>query len=179
MKKIFAMLLSVMMIAAMSLTTFAAELPANATDDATSKDVTASYVAGTSADAVYLVDIAWGSLEFTYTSASEGTWNPESHTYDDAAEASWTCADGANKIVVTNHSNAAVAVEIANSNVMDGVSLIWSNNSLELATADNGQGENGTGVPTTASALLTVEGAIAETTNKVTLGTVTITLKTN
>ena len=178
MKKFFAILLAVMMIAAMSVTAFAAELPENATDDTKSKDVTANYVAGTSADAVYLVEIVWGSMEFTYTAASEGTWKPESHTYDGATAASWTCDDGANKIEVTNHSNAAVVVNITNSNVTEGITLTWDDASLELATADNGV-DGAAGTPTTATATLMVSGTLAETTQKVTIGTVTLTLNTN
>ena len=175
MKKIFSILLAVMMIAAMSVTAFAAELPTDATDDTKSKDVTANYVAGTSAGAVYLVEIEWGSMEFTYTAASEGTWDPENHTYDGVTAASWTCADGADKIKVTNHSNDAVVVDITNSNVTDGITLTWDNASLELATADNGV-DGAAGTPTTATATLTVSGTLAENTEKVTIGTVTLTL---
>lgn len=178
MKKIFSILLAVMMIAAMSVTAFAAELPENATDDAKSKDVTANYVAGESVGTVYKVDIEWGSMEFTYTAASEGTWDPESHTYDGATAASWACVDGADKIEVTNHSNAAVVVDITNSNVTDGITLTWDDASLELATADNGV-DGAAGTPTTATATLTVSGTLAETTAKVTIGTVTLTLNTN
>lgn len=176
MTKLFSLLLAVMMIATMSVTAFAANVDDTNTSD--SKNVTANYVAGTSADAVYLVDIAWGSVMFTYTSASEGTWDPETHTYDGATAAKWTCAEGANKIDVTNHSNAAVTVEITNSNVMDGVTLTWSDASLELATADNGV-NGAAGTPTTASATLEVTGAISDTGSTQTLGTVTVTLKTN
>ena len=69
----------------------------------------------------------------------------------------------------------AVVVDIANSNVTDGITLTWDDASLELATADNG--ENGAaGTPTTATAKLTVSGNLAETTDKVTIGTVTLTL---
>lgn len=175
MKKILTFLLAALILMSLSVTAFAAELPDNATDDNKSKDITANYVAGTSAGAVYLVDIAWGSLEFTYTSASEGAWNPETHTYDGASAASWTCEAGANEVKVTNHSNAAVVVSIANSNVTEGITLTWDDASLELATADNG--ENGAaGTPTTATAKLTVSGDLAETTEKVTIGAVTLTL---
>lgn len=175
MKKIFAILLAALMLMSLSVTAFAAELPDNTTDDNKSKDVTANYVEATSTGAVYLVDIAWGSMEFTYHAASEGTWNPETHTYDGAAVASWTYDAGANEVKVTNHSNVAVVVDIANSNVTDGITLTWDDASLELATADNG--ENGAaGTPTTATAKLTVSGDLAETTDKVTIGTVTLTL---
>lgn len=62
---------------------------------------------------VYSIDITFGSMVFTYTTAAEGTWNPDTHTYDGTTSASWSCNEGANLITVENHSNAAVDVNIA------------------------------------------------------------------
>ena len=45
-------------------------------------------------------------MEFTYTSASEGTWDPETHDYTNKQDASWSFVN--NKITVTNHSNTEV-----------------------------------------------------------------------
>ena len=74
-------------------------------------DVTVTYPMG-GTTVVYSIDIVFGSLIFTYTGAIEGTWNPETHVYDGAAPATWSCEQDANLITVTNHSNAAVEVEI-------------------------------------------------------------------
>jgi|GEM_PF-1871511 len=143
----------------------------------TSKDVTANYVAGQTSEPVYMVDISWGSMTFTYTAASTGTWNPTTHTYDGVTAAKWTCAENANKITVTNHSNAAVTATITESNVTEGITFAWDKTTLELATADNG--ENGAaGTPTTASALLTVSGTLTASEELETIGTVTVTLET-
>ncbi len=173
MKKILSLVLALALVMSLGITAFAAEINGD-----NSKDVTANYQAGEASQKVYLVDIVWGSLEFTYTDASEGTWDPETHTYTGTKAAEWSCAEGANKVEVTNHSNAEVTVEIANSNVLQGVTMTWDKATLTLPTADNG--ENGAaGTPTTDSALLTVTGAITDTGAKQTLGTVTITLKTN
>ena len=178
MKKIFALILAVMMIATMSVTAFAAELDADKVTGDKSKDVTAYYVAGQSTGPVYMVDIAWGSMEFTYTAASEGTWNPESHTYDGVTAAGWTYAENANKVTVTNHSNAAVSVAITESNLAEGVAFDWDKDNFTLASADNGQGENGAGKPVSDSAELTVSGDLAKPENneKVTIGTITVTI---
>lgn len=69
-------------------------------------DVYVTYQEGESSATIYSVDIVWESMEFTYTSASEGTWDPNTHTFTDKESASWSFAN--NKITVTNHSNADV-----------------------------------------------------------------------
>ena len=69
-------------------------------------DVYVTYQEGESSATIYSVDIVWESMEFTYTAASEGTWNPSTHTFIGVEGASWSFAN--NKITVTNHSNANV-----------------------------------------------------------------------
>ena len=71
-----------------------------------SHDVYVTYQEGESSPTIYSVDIVWESMEFTYTSASEGTWDPSTHAFTDNESASWSFAN--NKITVTNHSNAEV-----------------------------------------------------------------------
>lgn len=62
--------------------------------------------------AVYSIDIIWDDLAFTYSTGSN-LWNPGDHSYTnpDAAPAGWTDKDG--NIIVKNHSNAAVSIDIA------------------------------------------------------------------
>ena len=69
-------------------------------------DVYVTYQEGESSATIYSVEIVWESMEFTYTAASEGTWNPSTHTFTDKESASWSFAN--NKITVTNHSNANI-----------------------------------------------------------------------
>ena len=71
-----------------------------------SAEVKGTYQPGGSGAVVYSVDIAWTDMNFTYTGAGEGTWNPETHQYEGGTEASWT--DSNASVTVTNHSNAAV-----------------------------------------------------------------------
>ena len=71
-----------------------------------SRNVYVTYQEGKSSATIYSVDIVWQSMEFTYTSASEGTWDPETHDYTNKQDASWSFVN--NKITVTNHSNTEV-----------------------------------------------------------------------
>lgn len=50
------------------------------------------------------------SMSFTYSEASLGTWNPETHEYEGGGgEGGWT-ADGDASVTVINHSNTAIRV---------------------------------------------------------------------
>ncbi len=114
MKKLFALLLAVMMTATLAVPAFAATaIDGNNATSAAGKDagdysigVNGTYVSGSAADDVISVDISWGAMNFTYTDASQGTWDPETHGYIGATEGGWST----NKpgITVTNHSNVGI-----------------------------------------------------------------------
>ena len=74
--------------------------------EASTQNVTGHYVSGGESSVVYSVDISWDPLDFTYTDAFKGNWNPTTHEYEGGTEASWT--PGNATITVTNHSNAAI-----------------------------------------------------------------------
>ena len=169
-KSIFKIMLAVMLCFSMSVNAFASE-----PGETDSKDVVADYN-GTAPDPVYSVEITWGSLAFTYNAENAGTWNPDEYVYEGSTGESWTCEPGANRITVTNHSNAAVTATIANSDVKDGITLTWSKTKLELGTADNGKGEGGKGTPVSDYAELAVAGSITNTGASQKLGSVTVTL---
>ena len=86
MKKILTLMLSLALLCVMAVPAMAADT-IDRKGGSTSADVKGTYVPGSGTATVYSVDIAWGSLEFTYTDASKGTWNPENHSYDGAVAA--------------------------------------------------------------------------------------------
>ena len=100
-------------------------------------DVYVTYQEGESSATIYSVDIVWESMEFTYTSASEGTWDPNTHTFTDKESASWSFAN--NKITVTNHSNADVNTSFsytpaANFSAVSGAFVDVHKNAIHNAT---------------------------------------------
>lgn len=174
MKKLLVIILTLAMLCTLSVAASAASpiTSAGGTDQA---DVTGTYVPGSATDTIYRVDITWGSMEFTYTDAAEGTWNPQEHKYDGATDAAWTCADGANKVTVTNHSNAAVKATLSYSAAtgFEAVSGSFDNATITLATAVGTAKDNAP----TGSAMLTLTGALPKnTTAGTTIGSVTVTL---
>ncbi len=142
-----------------------------------SADVKADYQAGTPEKAVYNVDITWGSLEFTYTDSSKGTWNPTTHKYDGAEGAEWTWETGANEITVTNHSNTAVTATATYTpkSGYESVSLIFDKGTVNLGTADNGA-VGGAGTPTSDTITVTPSGTLKESKTRAVIGTITITI---
>lgn len=169
MKKIFAIVLSIVMLVCMSTTAFAADVTNQGTGAYTG-NVTGSYVAGGSGGTVYSVDIKWEGLSFTYEAA--GTqWNPGTHQYEENGEAGWASNTGT--ITVTNHSNAAITAvpsyTAAEGYASAGVS--FSTDSLSvISAATNNQAESGT-------ITVTPTGSLPAGTDKATIGTITITIQ--
>lgn len=102
-----------------------------------SHDVYVTYQAGASSPTIYSVDIVWQSMEFTYTAASEGTWDPETHAYTNKQNASWSFAN--NRITVTNHSNAEVKAKFTytsatNFRAVNGAFVDVHKNAIDNAT---------------------------------------------
>lgn len=130
MKKIISVLLAVALIAAMSVTVFAAtpaaqtiqELSGTATGQV---DVKIAKNAEQDITKVYYVDVTWDSLDFTYTfnKSKTNTWQPGSHTYTEEGNANANWDKTSATVTVTNHSNAAVVVSAAAPTAMNGVSV--------------------------------------------------------
>lgn len=138
-------------------------------------EISGTYTPGT-ADEIISVDVAWEAMDFTYTGASQGTWNPVTHAYEGAIEGGWS--DNTPAITVTNHSNVAVNATLSFTANVTGVvgtftevSGTENDNILELATAE------GTAVADapTATANFGISGAAIDADK--TLGTITVTIK--
>ena len=171
MKKLFATLLAVAMLASMTVTAFAAETNTGTQD--TEITVNGSFVPGTAADEIISVDVAWEAMDFTYTGASQGTWNPVTHAYEGAIEGGWS--DNTPAITVTNHSNVAVNATLGFTADVTGVvgtftevSGTENDNILELATAEGTEVANAP----TATANFGISGAAIDADK--TLGTITV-----
>ena len=137
-----------------------------------SAEVKGTYHPGGSGAVVYSVDIAWTDMNFTYTGAGEGTWNPETHQYSGSSEGAWTASD--ESITVTNHSNAAVkaTAKFEADSGYESTSMEFGNNGATVATAE------GTQVSAAPSATITVTpgGTLAESANGGKIGTITVSI---
>lgn len=134
MKKFVSILLTLVMVLAMSTTAFAAAIESNSGSQ--DIDVNAKYVDGVSVPTRYSVDVAWGAMEFTYTVSGTKTWDPETHTYTANTQPAWTASG--NTITVTNHSNTDITASFAFSalTAYDTVTGSFSSTSLTLPTAE-------------------------------------------
>lgn len=170
-----------------------------ATEDGMHQDVNAQSVS----DAIYDVDITWGSMAFM----NKCTWNPAAHTYSAALPESavaagtdgwYVAAAGDNQVTVVNHSNRQITDVIAytsNTGVANTVEgTVAQGNaasplSAPISTSDNTAKLNSAdvtgiyGAPTKASAAtatLTLAGApdndAFKTADGATVGTLSITL---
>ena len=137
-----------------------------------SAEVKGTYQPGGSGAVVYSVDIAWTDMNFTYTGAGEGTWNPETHQYSGSSEGAWTASD--ESITVTNHSNAAVkaTAKFEADSGYESTTMTFDNNEATVATAV------GTEVASAPSATITVTpgGTLAESANGGKIGTITVSI---
>lgn len=146
-----------------------------------SHDVYVTYQEGESSATIYSVDIVWESMEFTYTAASEGTWNPSTHTFIDVEGASWSFAN--NKITVTNHSNTAINATFsyapaANFDTVSGAFVDSSGTALTNATLTLNSAVDSTREQApSGTAFLSLSGELpSRLESKTVCGTVTVTI---
>lgn len=133
------------------------------------------------AGTVYSVDVLWGSMEFTYTDgAAVKTWDPATHQYTvSTGEGSWSNADGANKVTITNRSNKALTATVAAATT-DGykdITATVDKSSLSLSDASINATTEVAGTASTAFAMISLSGALTdENANKTIIGSVTVTI---
>lgn len=173
MKRMMSVFLALALVLCMGMTVFAADI--TTLEGSAAEDVKATYQAGGSSATIYSVDVTWGSMEYTYTAAGEGTWLPSTHAYEGATEAAWSCATDANKITVTNHSNTALAAALSYTAEASysAISGSFGNSTLNLATAVGTTIEEAP----TANTALTLSGALSSSvTTSTKIGSVTVIL---
>lgn len=189
-KRIAAVISTAALVCAMSMTALASGNGVVETEGGTKEiTVTGNYEEGTASQTVYKVDLTWNSMGFTYTDASEGTWNPNTHEYDGSTEAAWSWENDANQITVTNHSNTAIDAEFAydaNSGyeaitadfydaTKDGGVLDGSR--LSLASAEPEPGSQ-TGTAKSGNAYLQITGGeLKNDSNPQAIGQITVTIR--
>lgn len=140
--------------------------------------VTGSYRSGGESQTVYSVEISWEKLNFTYTGAFKGTWNPSTHTYDDATEASWNGGQGT--LTIANNSNTEIQAKFKYTpqTGYESADMDFSSNDIVVDSADNESGEEGKGSTVTETVTVTPSGSLPETTAENTkIGTITITIQ--
>lgn len=136
MKKLFATTLAIMLMATSSVSALAVDLTDSPAANNPAGDyainVDGTYIAGTAAQDVISVDIAWDTMSFAYTDGDAGTWNPETHAYTGATQGAWS-TDKAG-ITVTNHSNVGIDADFSFA-AADGVTTTGT---FYSQNADNG-----------------------------------------
>ena len=118
MKKLFAILLAVAVICALSVTAFAAQDPTEITtipaQGATATVTVKGQYAAAAADIHnYKVVITWGDMEFKYTPAQR-EWNTTTHNWDNKPGGGWSVVESkSNTISIANHSSKAIEASFA------------------------------------------------------------------
>ena len=162
MKKLFSLLLAIMMIATIALPVFAEEsVDANGGSANVNVNGVVQYT-GSSETQTISVDVAWEDMTFTYVEGVHFGWNPENHEYAGAYEGYWE-NDRAD-ITVTNHSNTEVNATLSFESGVDTVSGAFTEGSgtmddgvLELASAVDTEVEEAP----TATATFNISGSIS------------------
>lgn len=169
MKKTIATVLCLAMLASCFALLSSAENPIDASENISVK---ASYVTLDTVPEMYAVDIDFGSMEFTYE-INLGAWNPEIHDFDDAG-AAWICAEDANRISITNHSNIAIEATLSynQGSGYESIGGSFDKSTLELDSAVDTLYEE---APAD-KAYLTLSGEYGGDETFVKVGTVTVTI---
>lgn len=172
MKKLSIISLSILLALSLSVTAWAVadSTTLTGTSPSTTIPVTGTCKAASSGETVYSVDISWGSMEFFYQTDIE-TWNPNTHTYD-KTNSGWTFENGANQIIIKNHSNIYLNCSFAYQKTIDSVSCEFSEPTLFIDSAEHTTPSN----PPTGIETVTLSGSLENGTHNATVGTITVTI---
>lgn len=135
--------------------------------------VQAQYRESVTPEIVYLVDVKWGEMQFTYTAAGVSVWNPVTHAYEVKEESRWSGTG--NTITVENHSNAEVTASLS-FEAADGYNLTGTFDKAELTlpTAE----ETDPDTPPSAAATFMLDGTLDAAADSFhTVGKITVTVK--
>lgn len=173
MKKLCALFLAVMLIAALTIPVFAEEtVDTNGGTTSVTVNGIVQYT-GSSETQTISVDLKWSDMVFYYTEGHSYGWDPETHQYAITEEGSWGSEKGI--ITVTNHSNTDVTATLSFEAHVPTVTGAFTetsgtknDNVLELASAVEVAVEDAA----TASAEFGLSGSISESADD--LGAITV-----
>lgn len=184
MKKIIATLLATAMIAGCAISASAAEYVGDKTGmelaDTDKHDVYVTYENAEDQVDKFAIDVAWGSMKFTYKAAQE-TWDTVNHMWK-SENGQFTCEAGADTITVTNHSSKDIDANFtyAKDNLAgDESTLAFESNTLKverILQADEGKTDL-TGTRAIKTNKVSLSGNIQSKVglDEVKIGTITIT----
>lgn len=183
MKKLFAVLLAVVMLATAAQAVFATdtadagEITGNNGTKAPTIDVEGTYIPGKAADEQISVDISWTSLRFTYTAGDE-RYDTQTHKTT-SGDGSWS-TDKAT-ITVTNHSNTVIDASFAFSPSDNSVNGSFTKDKITVESADDEQyqtpGADGKYPAPSQSTQFGINANSAPILEEQKLGTITVQLK--
>lgn len=145
MKKILAISLVVVMMAALAISAFAEtktdtlsqtiEVGQPAlTNQEYSQNITITNTVTYSEATVYAVDIVWTNTAIEVETTVTKTWNPATHSYTENPVTTWG-ADDKVTVTVTNHSNAAVKATLTAPVVTNDITFTPDKTEATIATA--------------------------------------------
>ena len=146
MKKLFALILAVLMIASLSVIGFAAEVDGGTTGDVNVNvtDKNGNQLKDEDVTDIYYIVVSWNKLNFTFVteqSIGDLKWDAENHKYANLV-GQWKDADNDGSVItITNHSNATVNISAAfandskTSDVNLGVTAALTNGDKTLQSA--------------------------------------------
>lgn len=184
MKKIFAVLIAVLMLTTLSVPALAANyIDGNGATSASDKEegdytlgVYSNYLSANTAKLVS-VDIAWDAMDFTYTVNMK--YNPDNHQNEADGPGSWSTNTA--DITVTNHSNAYIRASFAFTGATTDITGTFSKESFLIESANNAKyqtvGTDGKYPAPSEKTTFGLDNAGAPLTENKKLGTITVKLE--